>query len=212
MLLPLLFWQTIRVANAVDCAEIAKDYPLVNIRYNYGTLGFDNTKSSAQLKKVCGDFVAGCFANGAANYKLITSRQTIQSGTHTCIVPQITVDFDFSGTTIYVTKEYTSCQARAVLRHELQHFMIWKTATEEMLNETKKSLKEFALQHIINCSEQKNCNNDFYRDTWRRLLGITNKWNNVSVANNNRLDEVDHNNKTEFDYRVCAPYSLRFYQ
>ena len=195
-------------ARADDvCVEAASKMKTVFLSYNYGTLGFDHSKTEAQIKGVCRSAeAAGCFFHSFGSRRVMAVRQAVKVGNTYCLVPQITVDYDFSGATVYISKEYEACQARAVLRHELQHFTIWKKATEEMLRELSIKLKKLALNDIKECSSSRQCNSNIMEKTVNLTTAITQKWETYSKKNNERLDEVDHNHNVEFAYRACEAW------
>lgn len=198
-----LFVQNATAQAAYTCAEAAQEIPMVTLRYKYGRLGFDSSKSTQQVSQICGDKAAGCFHHSFGTYKVQYKSKTIKASSRTCAIPQIVVDFDFSGSEIYITKDYTSCMARAVLRHELQHFTIWKTATEEMLKELKIELKNTALRGVKKCKTGEYCYADWNKEMFGKVSEIWKKWEKISKMNNERLDEVDHNDSTDFAYKAC---------
>jgi len=185
--------------------------PLVKLRYNYGILSLDNTKTTEQVSQICSDEATGCFHHNFGRFALRATRKVVDIGGKSCIIPQILLEADFSGEVIYIANENDSCRTRAVLRHELQHFTIWKTAVENWLNETAVELKRLALQDVQDCN-QKRCLFDIQDKSWQAATELNKKWSRISEMNNLRLDEVDHDNKAEFARAVCVPYSLKFYQ
>ncbi len=189
-----------------NCVETAKKMKLVSINYNNGNLMLDNTKTTAQVGQICGDrHAAGCFKS-ALKYEEKTKKKVIPAGGQFCIIPHITVDYDFSGSTVYVTGDYKACPARALIRHELQHFTIWKTATEKLINEVGKGLRKLALQYVELCNDKQKCDIDLHNAAWGYTQKISNKWQQVAEINNNRLDEIDHQDESEFAYRACASW------
>lgn len=188
------------------CVEAASKMKLVSLSYNYGTLGFDHSKTGAQVRMVCHADAAGCFFHSFGRRNVMAVRQAVKVGNTYCLVPKITVDYDFSGSTVYVSKEYEACKARAILRHELQHFTIWKKATEEMLRELSIKLKKLALNDIKECSSSKQCNSNIMEKAVNLTAAITEKWETYSKKNNERLDEVDHNRSIEFAYNACEAW------
>ncbi|MBQ8481436.1 MAG: hypothetical protein IJ532_02750 [Alphaproteobacteria bacterium] len=194
------------------CREEVKKANPIKITYNYGTLSVDYSKNTEEVSRDCGDKAAGCFhgKNGcywAAGYR------NIQIGEYTCSYPHADIDCNFRGVYIDLTNEYSGCKARAVLRHELQHFMIWKTARENMMKEMKVYGTDFALRNIKVCEGI--CHNKTYNELWENLRKIRDnlrkirdKWYEIGNANDERLDEIDHNHDAEVGYTVCAPYSL----
>jgi hypothetical protein len=208
------FWALLWVlpANAKSpqqiCQEKAADVRQVNIRYKYGKLGLKQ-KSSAEISAYCGDNAAGCCHSSGGKYFVQTTFKTIQSGEILCVVPIVNVDFDFSGTYIEITDEYDACKTRAVLRHELQHFMIWKTGREQQLAQTREKLGQLARQRITACVAGDDCDYQYSNDEFVNLVQkIAAKWQRVIKANNKNLDENDHDFKKEVNYRVCMPYSV----
>ena len=180
------------------CREKAKKANPIKITYNYGTLSIDYSK------KVCED-VAGVF-HGKNGCYLLTDFYNIQVGKYTCSFPYADIRCDFSGVYIDLCDEYSGCNARAVLRHELQHFMIWKTAKENMIKEMNTFGTDFVLRNIKVCEGA--CYNKTYNELLKNLKKISEKWEKIENANDKRLDEIDHDYKSEVNYTVCAPYSM----
>ena len=54
------------------------------------------------------------------------------------------------------------------------------------------------------------CHNDKMGKMYEVARQIRKKWRDIKDINNKRLDDIDHNREIEVDYRVCAPYSLKF--
>ena len=96
-----------------------------------------------------------------------------------------------------------------ILRHELQHFTIWRTAVDEMLQEVKINLKDLALRDVYACNDMGACSRRIADQVITVANNAVKKWQTISKRNNERLDEVDHDNETEFAYRSCSPYSLK---
>ena len=195
-------------ARADDaCVETAKNMKLVTLSYNYGILAFDHSKTRAQVKKICQQsHAAGCFIHSFGSRQLTAARQAVKVGNTYCLMPHITVNYDFSGATVYVSKELDACPSRAVLRHELQHFTIWKKATEEMLRELGVKLKKLALNDVKECGSSKRCSSSIIEKADNLTTAITKKWEDYSNKNNGRLDEVDHDLNVEFAYRACESW------
>ena len=188
------------------CREVVRKENPVKIIYNYGELKLDYSKNTEEVSKSCGDRAAGCFhGRGGCGYNY--GNRSMQIGDYVCTFPYATVTCDFSGTYVDLTREYSGCSARAVLRHELQHFMIWKTAKEQMLKEMKISGTNFALQNIKVCKEY--CNNSSGDELAEELRKIASKWKEIRNVNDEQLDKIDHNHDMEVNYTVCAPYSLK---
>lgn len=199
-------------ADADFCVSRAQEMPLIKIRYNFGSLTLDNTKNTKQITYVCKDkAAAGCFARNQGRYATSAKRNKVNIGNKTCIILSVLVEFDFSGATIYVTSEYSGCKARAVLRHEEQHFMIWKKANEELIKELKVALKKAALQDVRDCNSKDGCSAQIDYVVYNLTKSLYDKWAKYSETNNARLDEVDHDGKNEFAFRVCDPYTLEIF-
>lgn len=203
----LLCFSRINEARAAgECVEAAKNMKLVSVSYNNGALGLDNTKTLAQVGKICGNVhAAGCFKY-FVKYKEFAYVQVADVNGHRCVIPHIAVDYDFSGSTIYITGEYKACRARTVIRHELQHFAIWRAAAEKMINEVGNGLKKLALQYVERCSDGQKCGVDLQKSTWKHTQKISDKWQNIAEINNNRLDSIDHQGESEFAYRACLSW------
>lgn len=204
-LLLTLYAPSVTAADSVsqECLEEAQKIPLVTLRYNYGNLGFDNTKSMQQIARSCGGNAAGCFHHNFGQYTVQTSDKTVTTSSGQCVIPQIMADFVFSGIRIDITREYNSCKARSVMRHELQHFMIWKTAVEEMFGELKVELRNLALSKLRECKKGEYCSSHMRGEAFDKTEAIVKKWSDIAELNNSRLDEVDHNDKTDFNYKAC---------
>ena len=212
----------ITMANAADvpeyiirqCREKAQKMKLTSVTYKFGKLIFDNTKSTAQVRQNCrSEGAAGCFEHTTAHYRYgVSDMVTVSAGRYTCIVPKLYADYSWVDAVIYMTREYNPCQRRVVLRHELQHFTIWKTAQNHILTESKQALNKLALDNIevISAEDGKIIGNAYNLRTivGQKLHEINEKWNSISTKNNTLLDEIDHNMETEVNYRVCMPYSV----
>ena len=111
-------------AASYVCQQAADKEDLVHIRYNYGELGFDPSKSLQEINRICQDNAAGCFQGNTGVRRLSVRDKTLRVNREKCVVPEVDVAYDFSGTMLYITKEHPPCAPRAVLRHEFQHFMI----------------------------------------------------------------------------------------
>jgi hypothetical protein len=198
-----LFVRNTTAQAAYTCEEAAQETPMITLRYKYGNLRFDSSKSTSQVSQICGDKAAGCFHHRFGAYTMQYNSKTVKAGSRMCAIPQLTLDFDFSGSEIFITKDYTACMARAGLRHELQHFTIWKTATEEMLKEMKVELKNMAMRGVKTCKTGEYCYVNWNKEMFGKTDEIWKKWEQLSKMNNERLDEVDHNDSTEFTYKAC---------
>lgn len=188
------------------CREAVRKEDPVKIIYNYGELQLDYSKNTEEVSKSCGDRAAGCF-HGHGGCQWDYGSRSMQISDYMCTFPYATVTCDFGGTRIDMTREYSGCSARAVLRHELQHFTIWKTSKEQMLKEMKISGTNFALQNIKVCKEY--CNNSSGDELAVELERIASKWKEIEKVNDRQLDETDHDYDKEVGYTVCAPYSLK---
>lgn len=186
---------------------VIKDNP-VKITYNYGTLSLDLSKNTAEISKVCKtDAAAGCF-QGKYRQEMDMTPKNIKINEYICEYPVVSLHFNFTGSKIYITNEYKGCVARAVLRHELQHFMIWKTANDNMLSELKNKLPTIIAQ---NASIYRNNNNFQYHQNTDKIMKIiyqiagqiADKWDRIRNTNDAELDKVDHDFTTEVNYRVC---------
>lgn len=190
------------------CQEAVRKANPVQITYNYGQLKLDFGKSSAEISRNCGDNAAGCFHSTERGCSVTTKEQSINISGYTCSYDKVYLNCDFRGATVDITSEYSGCNARAVLRHELQHFMNWKTAKENMLRELKTKLPAYLAQNARTCKST--CPSYNLRSIYEYVSDISDKWRAISTANDRRLDEVDHNQDIEVNYTVCAPYSLEF--
>lgn len=213
------------VSNAADvpehifkqCREKAQKMKLTRVTYKFGKLIFDNTKSTDQVRSMChSSDAAGCFQGTTAAYTVgVENYHTFNVGKYSCVAPQLYVDYYWNDAYIFVTKEYAACQRRVILRHELQHFTIWKTAQNYVLTESKRALNNLALSRVTVLSDDsvgEFASPSLVRDATQVLKNINNEWNDVSIRNNNLLDEIDHNMDTEVNYRVCMPYSIELLQ
>ncbi|MBR2137131.1 MAG: hypothetical protein IJ852_04130 [Alphaproteobacteria bacterium] len=179
----------------------------VKITYNFGELKLDNTKTTAEVSKSCGGHDAvGCFHSSRVKKWRHQPRQ-IHIGDYVCHYNEIQVAYDFTGRSIDLSKEYDACGQRAILRHELQHFMIWKTSMNLMMKETKLLLVDQVAKDIKICSEEET----YYADPhklYRIFEKIKQKWWNIVQENDQILDEVDHDFENEVNDPVCFPASL----
>ena len=205
------------VADAADrvpqrCLRAAEKMKLVTVNYNYGELKFDASKTAAQISQVCSDQAAGCFYSTSGSFRNIAVTPIEVDGG--CRTFQIKVDFDFTGSVLYITNEYGPCETRAVLRHELQHFMNWKASKEQVIRETKIALKRWSIKNMKECKKENECSSADYRygatsEAAQIVSNILEKWNAIGEKNNIQLDAVDHNVDKEMNYSVCAAYSLK---
>ena len=210
-------------ANASDvpeyiikqCREKAQKMKLTRVTYKFGKLILDNTGSTSLVKQKClRESAAGCFEHTTARYRYgISGTETFSIGRYTCVVPKLYVNYSWVDAHIYMTKEYNPCQRRVVLRHELQHFTIWKTAQNNILIESKRALKQLALDNIkvISAEDDPRLVGSVYDIkalVGQKISDVNRKWNSIASSNNTLLDQVDHNMETEVNYRVCMPYSI----
>lgn len=179
----------------------------VKITYNFGELKLDNTKTTAEVGKSCSDRAAGCFHKSSGVKKWRHQPRQIHIGDYVCHYNEIQVAYDFTGRSIDLTKEYDACNQRAVLRHEIQHFMIWKTSMNLMMKETKLLLVDQVAKDIKICSEEETCYADPYK-LYRIVEKIGQKWWNISQENDQILDRIDHDFENQVNYSVCLPASL----
>lgn len=187
---------------------VIKDNP-VKITYNYKTLSLDLSKNTAEISKACkADNAVGCFIRGTYHKEMDMTPKNIKINEYVCEYPVVSLHFDFTGSKIYVTNEYKGCAARAVLRHELQHFMIWKTANDNMLYELKNKLPTIIAQ---NASIYRNNNNFQHHQNSDKIMKITyqiaDKWDRIKNTNNAELDKVDRNHKSVHN-SVCELLDL----
>ena len=196
-------------AAAETCAQAAMKEKLVNLSYNYGTLGFDASKSTQEVSALCSDSAAGCFVHqsGIGNWRV--QDKIINAGGKKCVIPVISISYDFSGATIYITREYNPCETRAILRHELQHFTIWKTSREWFLKDLKKSLQQAAAERAKPCAGGIRCSTGSLRALSAVINKVENRWSKMEERNQSLLDRVDHSAVHQVNYPVCAPYSLK---
>lgn len=193
----------------LSCVRMAEKMKLVTVNYNYGELRLDASKNTAEVSEMCHDRAAGCFHNSSGTIGNVSvSKVDVGSS---CQAYHITVDYDFSGRVIYVTNEYNPCNTRAVLRHELQHFMNWKTSKEQLIRETKIALKRWSIENMeqIN-SDASNSRIYALREVYKIINRLMEKWFKVNEENDRMLDDTDHDKQTEVNYSVCAPYELQF--
>ncbi len=195
-------------ANSV-CEQVARTEKLVNLRYIYGTLGFDASKSEQEISALCTDNAAGCFLsqNGVGTWSV--TDKIVKSGNQNCVVPEINIEYDFSGARIYIMRDGDACRTRAVLRHELQHFTIWKTTREWFLKDLKQSLQQAAARLAVLCLPEKRCATDGMTYLSAVVQKVEQRWKNVERRNQDLLDSVDHSASQQVNYPVCAPYSLK---
>lgn len=199
-----------RVPNYIikKCQKAVLNSNPVKITYNYGTLSLDLSKNDETIKKACrNDDVAGCFSAVRKSFFPDITPQNIKINEYTCRYVNVDIDFDFTGTVIYVSNEYNGCNARVILRHELQHFMFWKTARENMLHELKNKLTTFVAQSAIVCrnTSYNHCNYDTSKIT-AFINNIVQKWGIIGDENDRALDEIDHDPKKQVNYVNCYNY------
>ena len=186
---------------------VARQNP-VRITYNYGELIFDSTKSIAEISRSCGNNAAGCFKSLEKGCASTLQTKNIKINGYNCLYTVAEVICDFSGAHLDINGEYKGCNARAVLRHELQHFMNWKTAKENLVRELKEKLTTFVINNITVCKDD--CQHNIAYGFSKYKQKIENKWYLLKQANDYILDEVDHDYANQVNYTVCAPYSLEF--
>ena len=191
-----------------QCKKTAVRQNPVKITYNYGELNFDFNKSRAEISRICGNNAAGCFRSLESSCAHTLQTKNIKINEYNCFYTVAEVFCDLSGARLDITGEYKGCNARAVLRHELQHFMNWKTAKENLVRELKEKLTSFVANNTMVCKG--NCHYNITYDFNKYKQKIENKWNLIRQANDYRLDEVDHDYANQVNYTVCAPYSLEF--
>lgn len=190
------------------CKKEVERIDPVRITYNYGELIFKANKNMKEISRTCGNNAAGCFKSVGYGCTQKIQTKSIKVNGYNCYYTAADINCDFSGARLYITNEYKGCNARAVLRHELQHFMNWKTAKENLVMELKNKLTAFVLNSLTVC--QKECYHDkdkYFREYKQK---IEDKWSFILRANDIRLDEVDHDYANQVNYTVCAPYSLKF--
>lgn len=188
-----------------ECQKEAENIKQVNIRYKYGKLNLLQ-KSTAEISASCGDQASGCFHSSGGKYTIETTQKIINHNKTVCVIPIVYLDYNFSGSYVEITNEYNACKTRAVLRHELQHFMLWKTGIEQQLAQTQKLLKKLAWQKITACSEDTRCNANYFSEFKYLVQNTAEKWHRIIEANNKKLDSNDHDFEKEVNYRVCIPY------
>ncbi|MBR6355659.1 MAG: hypothetical protein IKR92_02285 [Alphaproteobacteria bacterium] len=192
------------------CADSALKENLVHISYNYGELGFDASKTTNEISQICQDNAAGCFRRNGGVRTLEVKDKSFNVGRTRCIAPEIWVTYDFSGSAIFITKEYSPCSTRAVFRHELQHFLIWKTSRDWFLRHLQHAMKKMAQDLAFPCpSNTTRCSTNGYRSVKRAVEQVEDSWKKIEEGQHNLLDKVDHSDKDEVNYTVCAPYSLK---
>lgn len=201
-----------------QCREKAQKVKLTSVSYKFGKLIMDNTKSSAQVREYCGsEIAAGCFRHTTAAYHYgVSDYLKFDVGNYTCVVPKLYAAYSWVDVNIFVKKEYNACQRRVVLRHELQHFTIWKTAQNNILTESKKALNKLALNNIqVFSSDDMGTFSGMLslsEEIGRYLKNINAEWNSIARKNDALLDKIDHNMETEVNYRVCMPYSIELWR
>lgn len=193
--------------NLCQNAEVLKD--AVKITYNYGELLFDASKTSQEISVLCQDNAAGCFQHKEKGGRWTVVDTNVKVGNDVCVVPYINVTYDFSGSQIFITNEYDPCRTRAVLRHELQHFMIWKTTKEWFLKDLKYSLQNVVKNHAVLCPENNLCSTRASWQVRKTINQVERRWHKLEEQNQNLLDSTDHSATAQVNYPVCAPYSLR---
>ncbi len=195
-------------ATSYICSTAANDQDLVHIRYKYGTLKLDASKTTQEVSEICHDRAAGCFVYCGFAGSISVKDKVFQAQGVKCVVPEVEVTYDFSGRVIYVTKEYTPCGTRAVFRHEMQHFMIWKTATEWFLKDLRFSLNQAVRKQAVICPKKGVCSANSYDVLKSVKAQVEKRWININRKQQDLLDEVDHDMDNDVNYTVCAPYSL----
>lgn len=191
----------------LNCVRMAENMKLVTVNYNYGELRLDANNNTAEISQLCSDRAAGCF-HGPSGLIINVDVTKVDVGA-SCQAFQIAVNYDFSGSKIYVTNEYNPCNTRAVLRHELQHFMIWKTSKEQLVRETKIALKRWSIQNIERIGdEERNTKNHAQGEVYKIVNGLMSKWAKLEADNDKVLDDTDHDTTTEVNYSVCSQYEL----
>lgn len=191
-----------------NCVRMAEKMKLVTVNYNYGELRLDASKNSAEISQICSDRAAGCFPSSSGRVTNVALTK-VDVGS-SCQAYHITVDYDFSGAAVFITSEYNPCNTRAVLRHELQHFMNWKTSKEQLIRETKIALKRWSIQNM----ERKDGDMVISRlnaqgEVYQIVNGLMSKWFELGNQNDRVLDNIDHDKGTEVNYSVCAQYELQ---
>lgn len=194
-------------ANVCQSDEILQDN--LKITFNYGKILFDVSKTTQEVSSICEDSAAGCFLRKEKGGKWIVSDKIVKIGNQLCVVPHVSIIYDFSGSKIYVSREYDACKARAVLRHELQHFMIWKTSKEWFLKDLRYSLKNTIKKHAVLCSKNNSCSTHANSAISQTISQVEKRWEKIEEQNQYLLDSVDHSVTDQVNYPVCAPYSLR---
>lgn len=185
--------------------KVLKRQPL-KVTYNWGKLELDYSKTFKELLERCGEEAGGCFDAGSSiRYFDSISEEFIQIGEYRCYYPVNNIDFDFSNFNrhVVVANEYSGCRAQAVLRHELQHFMIWKTGWEQMLIELQDTLLDQSLVFCKNCMD-----GSTYTDIVPIVNRIYEKWKDIIDRNNARLDEIDHDYKKRVADKMCEVLAI----
>lgn len=207
-LLTFLYVLPLQASNRA-CANAADGQDLVHVRYNYGTLGLDVTKTNQEISNICHGDAAGCFhRNLGYMHSIKVSDKEFQARSEKCAAPEIEVTYDFSGAVIYVTKDYPPCATRAVFRHELQHFMIWKTSREWFLKDLRYSLKQAAIKQAVSCPNNGLCRTNSYHAIQVVAKQVENRWSKIEEQQHTLLDDIDHSDEYDVNYTVCTPYSL----
>lgn len=191
-------WVTEKCRKAVIAANPVK------VNYNYGELSVDYSKSDEEVTRDCKANAAGCFHGMVGEGVSHSESAGISIGKYYCSYLTAGFNFNYRGTYIDLTRDYNGCNARAVLRHELQHFMIWKTAKEQMHRELKNTLTDFVVKNIKVC--EGHCDNNKMGEMFELARQIKKKWGDIEDINNKRLDEIDHNCKEQVNYKVCEPF------
>lgn len=195
---------------STSCVRAAERTKLVTVNYNYGNLEII-PKNMQEISRLCSENAAGCFLSGTG---FVSSIDTKDIKIGSCMTKQITVNLDFTGSVLYITSDYDPCNARAVLRHELQHFMNWKTSKEQLIREIKIALKRWAINNMQECRNGKACSMPWHSEAEIRSIvsNAMSKWFELGQKNDKMLDSIDHDHHTEVNYSVCAPYSFKVSQ
>ena len=203
-------WISPTLAANGECVKAAMSQKLVNLRYKYGTLGFDASRTHQEVSSICSDNVAGCFIHRSLGGGVWSIEdRSFDIGRQKCVAPVITISYDFSGANVYISRENNPCDMRAVLRHELQHFAIWKTTREWFLKDLKMSLLQTAAKRAKVCPQNGRCSTGSLRALSAAVNTVEKRWNNMENKNQELLDRVDHSAEQRVNYPVCAPYSLK---
>ncbi|MBP5352172.1 MAG: hypothetical protein J6Y91_00205 [Alphaproteobacteria bacterium] len=185
-----------------NCRAQIEKKELVSVTYTFSKLPVeyvDNVEKYCQYNDA-----AGCFA-GQLFHTLSFRERAVRMGKYSCVVPTANVNIKYNGK-IYMTKEYSGCKKRAVLRHELQHFFISKIAVNEMIKELH-SLANGKAKKLVCAAGSSNCSGTGQFEALHNFIAkVFNKWEVIMNKNNKTLDTVDHNHKTEVNYTVCKHY------